>query len=136
MWYTFRFFFYILLMVCLVILVSQWSTRNQRKYSKTVQKQVKGLVDQAAQLAVQSKQDQNEFIAVVHVTEADSLLKAVLTLVHPEDLGKLANIDYVQITEQIEKQKQETTQRLFTKYPTLIPQHSLATIAGWYPPVE
>ena len=131
--YGFRFFFYIALIVCLVIIASEMSTKNQRKYPKIIQQQVKGLIDRAGKLAVQANQDSNELVGVLNALEASVIFNSVSTLVHPEDLTKLAKVDYEQMHEELEKQKSENMTRLLKKYPSLIPPHSLAPIAGIYP---
>lgn len=132
MWHNFRFIFYLLMGVCALMIVSEWNTRNQRKYSKTTQLHVKQVVDQAAQLSVQAQQDQNPMIALIHITQAEAILNTVATLVHAEDLPKLAQVEYTQLYEQIQQQKDKTMKNFLTTHPTATPDNVLSTIAGWH----
>lgn len=134
MWHNFRFIFYLLMGLCALMIVSEYNSRNQRKYSKTTQLQVKQLVDQAAQLAVQSQQDSNPMIALIHITQAEAMLTTVATLVHSEDLPKLAQVEYDKLYQHIDIQKDKTTKRFLEEFPTATPDHVLSTIARYQIP--
>jgi hypothetical protein len=133
--YSFRFFFYLAIVVCVVLAATEWSTRHQRKYTKQTKTYFNELLDQAARLTVQSSQDQNELISYTHIVEAGTIMQTLIKLAPEEDLQTLLGVKYQEIVDQIQKQKSKASSNLLLTCPNLSPQHALSSIAGWYPPV-
>ena len=112
MWYSFRFFLYLFLLVCLVIIVIEWSSRNERKYTKIQVQEYKELLNRTQEAANLSGQDGNEVQAFAHAIEANTLLQALKQLVPPEHFSKILGCNSARLTEDIQQRRYHATERL------------------------
>jgi len=131
--YGYRFILVVVLIGLLLIVVSLWSSRNVRRYSPTLRKDINTVAESIAKRVVVSKQSANVYVALHEADVALGALEALKSIAPGQDLVRLIGVKFDELEKEATQQQWEAMQRLFQQCPTAVPNSSLASVANWYP---
>jgi hypothetical protein len=109
----------------------RWLAASSRTYPARVIAQARKLVQNAAQRATESMQDENPLMALMHVNSAIAYVSAARRMVPNDDLARMTGVDIDELARLLDDKQLQTMQRLHQACPDLMPEGVFSVQSGW-----
>ena len=131
--YAGRFLIYMIIVIFVVYVISEYVNKNNRKYPKFIKQGVNEIMDEAAKIATTASHNENDMLSLIQNTEAVTMMKTLQMLVSEEDVVRLTQVPFAQAYKAAKEQQSTSVKKLMSKCPFMVPRSEFAAIAGFYP---
>lgn len=120
-----------IVIVVTLALFSKWSDNNDDRMTTTDINSIKYLVKRATQYQIESKQDINPIVSLMHSANAIACINAARSIATDAQIVRITRIKPSELQYYLESDYDKAIQNLSAKCPTLKPSATYMAASGW-----